>query len=120
VHTLSAQAIGSGLFSRRDVTTITLSGVAADTYQGAAFGITSRLPVGESWLFGGSLLLYAQDNDNGSTVKRVYGTLRTEYRVKANVTLEIEVGVDNTHSQGEFSEESFDRSFFSLGYRWDF
>lgn len=120
VHALSAQAIGSGLFSRRDVTTITLSGVAADTYTGAAFGITSRLPVGESWLFGGSLLLYAQDNDNGSTLKRVYGTLRTEYRLKANVTLEVEIGIDNTRSQSDISEESFDRGFLSLGYRWDF
>ena len=120
VHTVSAQAIGTGLFSRRDVTALTASQVSADTYKGTAFGINTRLPVGETWLFGGSLLLYAQDNDNASTSKRVYATLRTEYRWKANVTLEAEVGVDNTRSLGEFSQENFDRTFFSLGYRWDF
>ena len=120
VHTLGGQAIGTGLFSRRDVTAITVSQVAADAYQGTAFGINTRVPFGEAWMLGGSLLLYAQDNDNGSTAKRVFATLRTEYRWKANVTLEGEVGIDDTRSRGEFAQETFDRSFFSLGYRWDF
>lgn len=120
VHTVSAQAIGTGLVARRDVTALTASRVAADTYRGAALGVNCRVPVGEAWLFGGSVLLYAQDNDNGSTAKRVLATLRTEYRWRANVTLEAEVGLDDTRSRGEFAQESFDRNFFSLGYRWDF
>lgn len=120
VKTAGAQAIGTGLITRRDVTALTLNRVAADTYQGSAFGINSRLPLGETWMLGGSLLLYEQRNDNGSTAKRAFGTLRIEYRFRNNVTLEVEGGVDNTRSLGDVSEERLNRNFFSLGYRWDY
>jgi tetratricopeptide repeat protein len=120
VHTAGAQAIGTGLISRRDVTTLSFNRVAADTYQGSAFSLNSRMPIGEAWMLGASLLLYEQRNDNGSTAKRVFGTGRIEYRWRTSVTLELEAGVDDTRNLGDVTQERLNRNFFSLGYRWDY
>ena len=120
VHTVSAQAIGTGVFSSRDVSLLSVSQISAGTYSGTALGATLRAPAGANWVFGASLVYYTQENDNRSTIKRVFGSLRTEYRLKANVTLEAEAGIDDSASNGEFSEERTDRRYFSLGYRWDF
>lgn len=120
VRTASGQAIGTGLFSRRDVTAVTVSRITAATFHGAALGTNTRAPVGDRWALAGSFLWYGQHNDTGSTSRRLFATLRTEYRWRANVALEAEAGIDNTHSTGQFADEKFNRAFFSLGYRWDF
>jgi len=120
IYTPSVQAIGTGLFAKRDVTSMSVTVVKSESYDGVGYALNNRTPIGANWTLGGSLLLYAQDSDNGSTMKRIYGTLRTEYRVKPSVTLEIEIGADNTLSKSELVEEKFDRKSFSLGYRWDF
>lgn len=120
VRTATGQAIGTGLYSRRDVTAINVSRIAAVTFHGMALGVNTRLPVGDAWVLGGSFLGYRQHNDNGGTSRRLFGTLHTEYRWRANVALEAEAGIDNTHSNGPFADERFNRAFLSLGYRWDF
>ena len=120
VQTAGAQAIATGLITRRDVTTFTVNRVSADTYQGGAITLNSRMPIGEAWMLGASLLLYEQRNDNGSTAKHVFGSGRIEYRWRTSVTLELEAGADNTRNLGDFSQERLNRNFFSLGYRWDY
>ena len=120
VRTTTGQAIGTGLFSRRDVTAVNVSRITAVTFHGTALGVNTRLPVGSAWVLGASFLGYAQNNDNGSTSRRLFATLHTEYQWHANVALEAEAGLDNTHSNGQFADEKFNRAFFSVGYRWDF
>ncbi|HET7364135.1 MAG TPA: tetratricopeptide repeat protein [Burkholderiales bacterium] len=120
VRTASGQAIGTGLFSRRDVTALTVSRITADAYHGAAFSFNTRAPIGDTWALGSSFLWYGQHNANGSTSQRLFATLRAEYRWRTSVALEGEAGIDNTHSKGQFADERFNRGFFSLGYRWDF
>jgi hypothetical protein len=120
VRTASGQAIGTGLFSSRDATAVTLSRITAAAFHGTALGVNTRVPVGSAWVLGGSFLGYAQSNDNGSTSQRLFATLRTEYLWRTRVAFEAEAGIDNTHSKGAFAEEQYNRAFFSLGYRWDF
>jgi len=120
IYTPGVKAIGSGLFVRHDVNALSATRVKAPSYAGTAFGIDNRTPAGANWTLGGSLLLYQQDNDSGSTLKRVFASVRGEYRVKPSVTLEVEVGTDDTSNKSALAEEKVNRRYFSLGYRWDF
>ena len=120
IYAPTVQAIGTGLLGRRDVTTFSITRMKADAYTGTSYAANNRTPVSARWTVGGSLLAYAQDNSNESTLKRLYGTLRAEYRLRSSMSLEAEVGTENTVTKGPAVEETWSRSFFSLGYRWDF
>jgi tetratricopeptide (TPR) repeat protein len=120
IYAPSVQAIGTGLLAKRDVTAFSITRTRADAYTGTTYAANNRTPLGDRWLVGGALLLYAQDNANDTTLKRVYGSLRSEYRVRASVSLEAEIGTEQTTSKGALVKETYNRNFFSLGYRWDF
>ena len=120
VYTLTGQAIGTGVFATRDVTVFSLSGLSAPTYTGYAGQFTSRLPLGASWTIEAALLGYAQDNDDGTSLRRISPVGRVNYRWRNSVTLEVEAGAERTNTHNATVEENSRRSFFSLGYRWDF
>ena len=120
VYTYTGQVIGIGLFATRDVTVVSVSRVTAFGYDGYAARLASRAPLGERWLLDSSVLWYEQNNDNGSTLQRTSPTVRLSYRWGNSMTLELEIGVEKTSSSSATIEENTRRSFFSLGYRWDF
>jgi tetratricopeptide (TPR) repeat protein len=120
VKTLTGQVIGTGLFATRDVSVIAASRVAALGYDGFAARLASRAPLAESWTLDGSVLWYEQNNDNGSTLRRTSPTVRLSYMWGSSMTLELEIGIENTRTSSATLEENTRRSFFSLGYRWDF
>jgi maltoporin len=120
VYAFTAQAIGTGVFATRDVNVFSASRLSADTYTGLAGQITSRFPVGASWTFDAALLWYGQDNQDGSTLRRISPVGRANYRWRERLSLELEAGVENTSARSAFLQEDTRRYFVSLGYRWDF
>jgi tetratricopeptide (TPR) repeat protein len=120
VYTYTGQIIGIGLFAKRDVSVISGSRITAPDFRGSAARLASRAPLGERWTLDGSVLWYGQDNDNGSTLQRVSPTARLGYRWGNSMTLELEAGAESTSTSSATIEEKTRRSFFSLGYRWDF
>jgi hypothetical protein len=63
---------------------------------------------------------YQQTNDNGSALHRISPNLRLGYRWGRSVTLEIEGGLENSDNRSPIAEDKTRRTYFSLGYRWDF
>jgi tetratricopeptide (TPR) repeat protein len=120
VYTLTGQAIGTGVIATRDVTVFSVSWVSAPTFTGFAGQFTSRLPVSANWTLEGALLGYGQDNDDGTTLRRISPVGRVSYRWRNSVTLEVEAGAERTNTHNATVEENSRRNFFSLGYRWDF
>ncbi len=120
VYTLTGQAIGTGLFAKRDVTVVSLSRVSAPSYTALAGQLNGRVPLDAYWTLEGAVLWYGQDNDDGSTLKRVSPRARVTYRWGNSMSLEAEYGVERTNARSTIAEENARRSFFSLGYRWDF
>jgi len=120
VYTLTGQAIGTGLFAKRDVTVVSLSRVSALSYTALAGQLNGRVPLDAYWTLEGAVLWYGQDNDDGSTLKRVSPRARVSYRWGNSMSLEAEYGVERTNARSTIAEENTRRSFFSLGYRWDF
>jgi tetratricopeptide (TPR) repeat protein len=120
VYSYTGQVIGIGLFAKRDVSVVALSRVTSIDYDGLAARFSTRAPLGERWTLDGSVLWYKQNNDNGSTLQRVSPTARLGYRWGNSMTLELEMGAENTSTRSAAIEETTRRRFFSLGYRWDF
>ncbi|MGB5081706.1 MAG: tetratricopeptide repeat protein [Burkholderiales bacterium] len=120
VYTLTGQAIGTSIFATRDVTVVALSRVSAPTYTGSAARLNSRVPLGADWSLDGSAFWYGQTNEDGSRLQRISPTLRLSYRWGNNVSFEAELGAESGKAKSATSEETTRRSFFSLGYRWDF
>jgi tetratricopeptide (TPR) repeat protein len=120
IYTTTSQAIATGLFATRDVTVASLSRVSAPSYTGRAGRLNNRMPLGAYWTLEGSVLWYDQNNDDGSTLKRVSPTARLSYRWGNSMSLEAEYGAERTNARSAIAEENTRRSFFSLGYRWDF
>jgi tetratricopeptide (TPR) repeat protein len=120
VKTLTGQVVGNGLFAARDVSVISVSRVTALGYDGSAGRLSSRAPLGERWTLDGSVFWYQQNNDNGSTLRRVSPMARLAYTWGSSMSLELEAGAENTTTHGDVTDEKTRRRFFSLGYRWDF
>lgn len=120
--TYSLQAIATGLFTERDVTVLSGSLIAADTYDGQSFSLTNRALFGANWTLDSTLNWYNQSGPNGGDLSRLSPTFRIGYRIKDSVTLEAELGAENsdTTNAALMTSDQNRRRYYSIGYRWDF
>jgi hypothetical protein len=120
VWTYALQGIGTGLFAERDVTVLSLSSIAADGYDGRAIGLTNRSLFGPRWSLDSALNWYAQSGPGEGELTRLSPNFRLSYQWKEYLTFETELGAERTRTEGTLSSDLNRRSYFSLGYRWDF
>ena len=120
--TYSLQAIATGLFAERDVTVLSGSLIAADTYDGHSLSLTNRAIFGANWTLDSTLNWYSQSGPNGGDLSRLSPTFRLGYRIKDSVTLEAEVGaeISDTTNAALMTSDQNQRRYYSIGYRWDF
>lgn len=117
---ISQQLIGSNLFSSRDVTVFSLSLMGSTQYHGQSLYIYSRGNFTDKWSMDLSLQLYRQNFESGMTMARVMPMLRTAYQLRQSISLDLDAGVEVTHTEIGTSITEGHRQFFSLGFRWDF
>jgi tetratricopeptide (TPR) repeat protein len=120
IHTYTLQAIGTGLFAKRDVTVLSASVINGRDYNGTSYSLTNRSLFGARWTLDTTLQYYHQRDENGTERTRLTPTVRGGYKWKDNLTFEAEYGLERTDTKGPTLEETSKRDFFSLGYRWDF
>lgn len=117
---ISPQLIGNNLFSSRDVTVFSLSYISSPLYKGQSFYIYSRGNLTDKWTLDGSLQLYRQNYDAGTLMTRVMPTLRTAYQIRQSLSLDMDAGIEISHTENMTQTSDGNRQFFSLGFRWDF
>jgi hypothetical protein len=118
--TYSFQGIGTGLFGASDITVLSASFIRAPTFTGDSWGVNNIVTVREKWRFETSLRFYTQEDNLGSTQKRVSPTLRVSYKLRDSISLEGEAGMEKSTSQNSVTSDKTDRKYWSFGYRWDF
>ncbi len=94
----TAQTIASGLFSRRDISVLSLSAITGPTYDGVSAAISNRSVLRDRWTVDLSLRYYQQTDTLDTFMERYSPTLRIGYRWRDRVTFEAEAGVENTHT----------------------
>jgi hypothetical protein len=144
----TAQVIANGLFRNRDLTVLSVSQMDGETYSGQVLAFTQRMLFGERWTFDLGLSYYRQagepvestiDPGTGpethsitTDTSRLVPMLRLSYRLGKNITLETELGYEMTTIGSvdrnitalpittTTTSSDATRSYFVLGYRWDF
>ncbi|HEX9625669.1 MAG TPA: tetratricopeptide repeat protein [Acidiferrobacterales bacterium] len=121
VKALTLQAIGTGLITDRDISVVSLGYRTGETFEAESATLTNRsLFANNTWTVAASLGWYRMDSDNGSTLNRTTPSVVLSYRAGEHITLEIEAKVELEKLRGIAQEDESRRSFYSLGYRWDF
>ena len=118
---LTAQLIGSSLFSSRDVSVLSASVTASQLLKGQSLLVSNHSVVREKWMVDASLRLYRQNDDLGGKQAITTPILRISYQAKDRLSLEAEGGIEitgTTPATGPYSKTT--RKFFSLGIRGDF
>ncbi|MFA5825645.1 MAG: hypothetical protein WC825_06700 [Gallionellaceae bacterium] len=119
--TLTAQLIGSNLYSDSDITTFggsyTTSGYVKSGQSVFVYNRTSwdrEFYVDTSWYF------YSQSDNYGGNMVRNTPTLRLAYQIQQELSLDAEFGGELSDMSGPFQTSKSTRMFGSLGFRWDF
>ena len=119
-HTYSLQAIGTGLIGTSDITVLSVSLIRAPTFSGESYGLNNIVTLREKWRFETALRYYTQEDDFGTRQKRISPSLRVSYKLRESISLEGEAGLEQSETESSTSTDKTKRSYFSIGYRWDF
>lgn len=117
---ISPQFIRNNWFSSRDVTVFSLSFISSPLYKAQSFYVYGRGNLTDKWTLDASLQLYRQNYGTGTLMTRIMPTLRTEYQIRQSLSLDMDMGIETTHSDTGTQTTDGKRQFFSLGFRWDF
>jgi tetratricopeptide (TPR) repeat protein len=119
VYTVSAQLIGTGIFGSSDVLVVNVSHLDSRLLTGVSFGITERLQF-DRWVIEPSLRFYRQRDTNDVRITRWSPAVKLGYRAAERLTLEAEATLERTRTTGPNVDDDTTRSFYFVGYRWDF
>lgn len=117
---ISSQMIGSNLYSSRDSTVLSMTFTSSPVYKGQIFYIYNRSNFSDKWSFDASFQYYRLNYDSGTVMTRVMPMLRTAYQVRQSVSLNMDAGLEATHTESLTQISDGQRQFYSVGFRWDF
>ncbi|MBI5006935.1 MAG: hypothetical protein HZB95_07385 [Nitrosomonadales bacterium] len=116
---VTLQLIGSGLYREGDIwsaSTSFSSGVAT----GNSIYFYNHSQFVSGWMMDASLQLYNQKDQLGGTTKRTYPMVRGSYRLKEQIFLDVDGGLELTNYSGPQVTTKTTRYSLSGGVRWDF
>lgn len=120
VYVYTLQGIATGLLTQRDVSVLSLSYLTGQTYDGESIAFNNRTLIQETWTIDLSLNYYLQKDNLGIELTRLTPRVRIGYRWRDKITFELEVGLEKGTTTSSAQTEDTTRSFYTLGYRWDF
>jgi hypothetical protein len=113
--TVSERATGMGLFMVGDITNFSLSYTKGPTTSAEAFQVNNHADLQEKLTFDTALTMSRQRSTTGTSYD-VSPSVRAGYRIRNNLTVDGQLGLDWNNN----SSSSLERGFFSLGGRFDF
>ncbi|MBI4938460.1 MAG: hypothetical protein HY846_09670 [Nitrosomonadales bacterium] len=118
---LTAQLIGSSLFSSSDVSVLSVSASTSQLIKGQSLLVSNHSVLREKWMVDASLRLYRQNDNLGGKQTITTPMLKVSYQAKDRLSLEAEGGFEitgTTPANAPYAKTT--RKFFSLGMRGDF
>lgn len=115
------QVIKNDLIKQGDIGIFSVRYADASTSDNIRLSASSRYPVNNFWRINPKLsVAYRQNKHDDGSRLMVSTFLQMDYRVRKNLTLEVEAGM-NWYKEDDGNETvNFTDSFFMAGYRWDF
>lgn len=119
--TISERLIGNDVLASRDVTMFSLSYTKSPFSADKTLLVNNHAYLKERWTIDTTLRLFSQADNSGGKETVIAPTLKLGYRVKDNLTLETEVGIELTKATPSVLQSSkTTRKYYSFGFRWDY
>jgi hypothetical protein len=118
------RAIGTNLFSGRDINVFSLSYTDAPestpSFAGVQVAYNNTTYLGNKWVLEPSLRYYRQQTDPSTDLSRWTPGIRLSYRIKESLSLDIEYIYEHATTDSPGTQDVSQTHYFSVGYRWDF
>lgn len=117
----SAQATGTNLYSRRDISNFNLSVIRTPLFKGAQFAYNNLTGVAsnEDLTLEPSIRLYTQSDQQDVKLTRVGPGLRVSYRTTRRASLLGELLYEVSRTRGPTNRDDSSSVFFYVGYRYE-
>lgn len=120
-YTFNVQAIGNNLLFNNDLGIANFALSKTDTTTGQSLTFTQVNTIRTKLRLDVSLLLYRNNNSSaGTTQTQIRPSVTTNYRLNDSLNLTAEAGIEQYKNSGATSNDKTRRSYFYVGYRWDF
>ncbi|MFZ2541948.1 MAG: tetratricopeptide repeat protein [Gallionella sp.] len=120
VYSYSAQAIGNNLLFKNDLGVASASYVHSQTYGAYALAFTQVQTFREKLRLDVSVQLYNQKDYLDVRLTRITPSVKLGYRLTESASLDAEGGLEDSRTTSPTSSQQVKRTYFYLGYRWDF
>lgn len=119
--TLSGRLVGNDFISSHDISIASLSYTKSKQMTGEMLLLTNHAFLQENLTLDSTLRVYLQSDSFGGKQNVIAPTLKLGYRLRNNLTLDTEAGIESTKSTPSSLQSSkTNRQYFSFGFRWDF
>jgi hypothetical protein len=119
-YSWSAQAIGNSLLFENDLGIANYSYSTNSLSKSHSLGFTQVETFKEKWRADASLQLSTNRVSGGSSTTQFRPSLTLNYRKNDKLSFSAESGIERYHSSDPTSDNKTLRTYFFLGYRWDF
>jgi tetratricopeptide (TPR) repeat protein len=120
-YTFNVQAIGNNLLFNNDLGIANFALSKTDTTTGQSLTFTQVNTIKSKLRLDASLLVYRSNNSSaGTTQTQIRPSVTTNYRLNDSLNLTAEAGIEQYKNSGATSNDKTRRSYFYVGYRWDF
>jgi tetratricopeptide (TPR) repeat protein len=120
IYTYSFQALGNNLLFENDLGVVNAAYTSAKTYKGQSLTFTQVETLRRNWRVDMLLQLYNQNDNFGTHQTQIRPSLKLNYRLNNSVNLEGEGGLEAIHTSSATQNDKTRRTYFYVGYRWDF
>lgn len=124
IYNYALRAIGTNLFSGRDIHVFSLSYTDAPestpAFNGVQVAYNNTTYLGNKWVLEPSLKYYSQQTDPSTDVKRWTPGIRISYRIRETLSLDAEYIYEHATTNSPGTQDISQTHYFSAGYRWDF
>ena len=119
--TLSGRVSGSDVIAKRDLSTVSLSYTKGPSVNSTFLVLNNRAYPADLWTLDGTLRGMWVTDIYGGKQKMYSAVAKTGYNLKANLTWEVEFGLDWLKiTYSSYYPATYTRGYASTGFRWDF
>jgi hypothetical protein len=120
VWTFTGQAIGSGLTALQDIFVFNIGYLSGNQLRAQNAGVDYRfIPIANLTLEP-TFAWYHQNDNQGQHLTRLSPGLRASYRIFQRFAIEGQFALEHTTTSGSQIDETVNRYFYYIGWRWDF
>lgn len=120
----SLRAIGTNLYSGRDINVFSLSYTSAQeatpAFSGVQLAYNNTTYLGDKWLIEPSLKYYRQQTNPNIDLARWTPGIRVSYQIRGSLSLDGEYIYEHTKTDSTNTQDISQTHYYAVGYRWDF